>query len=163
MNGDAKRVEELQIADFMAYPVWHYINRDELGETSVQPVKEIPVANLIGKIIGTQIRLANGDTLWALIGNVNADNSRVTEHFLTLSIERGRKWFALARYFDFNCTTHGPEALANFLALNVNQVFPISYDITRFARGDQSALSGQILKEPRERLTHAELIEMAVQ
>jgi len=47
----------------------------------------------------------------------------LTEHFLTLSIESGGKWFHLARYHDFNRAEHGPEALAHCLGLRVDGAF----------------------------------------
>ena len=118
--------------------------------------------NLTGKVVGTQVTLANGQHAWALIGNIDATNARLTEHFLTLSIERGGCWFTLARYHDFGYTENGPDALAHFLVLPVDAVFPISYDVRQYAKGDAATLSGQIRKEPRERLSRAEIIAKAV-
>ena len=46
-----------------------------------------------------------------LIGNIDVKNPRLTEHFLTLSIEQGGKWFALTRYHVYDCSDQGPEAL----------------------------------------------------
>lgn len=37
-----------------------------------------------------------------------------------------------------------------------------SHDISRYSRGDMDALAGKIEAEPRERLTRAEIIGMAV-
>src|SRR5262249_43701394 len=153
MNSDVKLVETLTVADIKAHPVWRYLNNDELGETAVRPVKRIPVANLVNRIIGTEVCLANGTSVWATICNVDGKNARKNEHFLTIAIERGGKWFHLARYHDIDSDTRGPEALAQFLGLEVSQVFPISYDITRYAKGNAAALCGTIPHEPREKLT----------
>ena len=68
----------------------------------------------------------------------------------------------LSRYFDVDYSENGPEALARFLGLDVDEVFPISYDITRYADGNRASLVGSILKEPREKLTRAQLIALAV-
>jgi hypothetical protein len=57
---------------------------------------------------------------------------------------------------------NGPEALAIFLGKDVSQIFPISYDLTAYATGEESVLIGEVLKEPRERLTRSEIIAMAV-
>jgi hypothetical protein len=92
----------------------------------------------------------------ALIGNYNVTNPRDTQHFLTLSIERGGEWFHLARYHDVDFTDRGPEALARFLGLHVDDVFPISVDVRRYVRGDPKALIAIVLKEPQERLTEEE-------
>ena len=109
------------------------------------------------KEIGTQVRLANGSHVRATIGNVDVAHPRATQHFLFLSIERGGEWFHLARYFDFDFTTHGPEALARFLGLPVDDVFPISVDIRRYVRGNPATLALTVPKQPRERLTREEL------
>jgi hypothetical protein len=143
--------------------VWQYTNREGGGdETYVRPVKRIPVSNLTGKVVGTQVLLANGQTAWALIGNVDPANARLTEHFMTLSVERDETWFTMARYHDLDYPEKGPVALARFLELPVDEVFPIIYDIRRYASGDPAALSGKIRKEPRERLSRAEIIALAV-
>jgi hypothetical protein len=101
--------------------------------------------------------------VWAIIGNVSAGDPRSTEHFLTLSVERSGRWFFLPRYHDFDYGERGPEALARFLSLSPDDVFPIAYDLSPYVEGgDPAALSGTITKEPREKLTRAELIAMAL-
>lgn len=157
-----KRVESLRINDIRKHPVWEYVNDDKLGETVVRPHDQLPVRNLNGRVAGTRIHLANCSHVWALIGNVDTHNPRLTEHFLTLSVYRNRRWFVLARYHDFDYDDHGPAALASFLEMSIDEVFPISYDLSEVAEGDPAALIGRILKEPRERLPRAELIAMAV-
>ena len=131
------------------------------GEILVVPARP-PVATLQNRLVAARVRLVNGDYVWALIGNVDPDSARITEHFLTLSIEREGRWFRLARYHDFDCAERGPEALSRFLDLPVSAVFPIEYDIRRFVKTWSPALAGAVLAEPRERLTRAELIALAV-
>jgi len=147
-----KAAESLTVSDFEAHPVWQFVNNDVLGETMVKPVRKLPVVELTGKIVGTRVDLANGGKAWALIGNVNPWNPRKTEHLVTLSIERGGEWFHLARYHDFDYEERGAEALSLFLGLGVDEVFPISSDLRRYAEGDAAALVGSVLKEPRKRL-----------
>jgi hypothetical protein len=155
-------VESLQVSHFAVNPVWEYLNDDDLGETAVRPVEQLPAENSNGKVFGVQVQLANGIPVWGSICNVVGNNPRSTEHFLTLSIERGEQWFHLARYHDYDYAENGPDALARFLGLPVDDVFPISYDISRYVKGDPAALSGKILEEPREKLTRDEIISMAV-
>jgi hypothetical protein len=128
----------------------------------VRPIKKLPVKNLIGRVAAVSVRLANGSTAWALIGNVDVDNPRLTEHFLTLSILRDGFWFTMARYHDFDAAEHSPDALAKFCDLGLDDVFPISYDISHISLGDLAALVGTIEKEPRDRLTRAQIIALAV-
>lgn len=162
MIENVKAVDSLTVADLQAFPVWQYTSRESVDETFVRPVKRTPVASLTGKIIGTQVALANNERVWALIGNVDSTNPRMTEHFLSLSVERNGRWFTLARYHDFDFAEHGPAVLAEFLGLTVDETFPIAYDIRQVTQGDEAALQGQIRKAPRERLSRAEIIAMAV-
>ena len=161
MVENVKAVDSLTVADLQAFPVWQYTDREDVDETFVRPVKRLPVASLAGKVVGTQIALANARRVWALIGNVDPANPRITEHFLTLSVEHESHWFTLARYHDFDFAEHGPEALARFFGLTVDEVFPMTYDIRKVAQGDDAALQGQILKMPRVRLSRSEIIAMA--
>ena len=157
-----KPVHLLQVSDLQANPVWQFVGNDLPNETYVRPVTRIPVGKLMGKIVGTQVLLANGARVWALIANIQPDNPRFTEHFVNLSFERNSQWFHLARYHDFDYVEHGPGALAEFLGLRVEDVFPVSYDIRPYASGDPSALAGKVWKDPQERLSRAEIIAMAV-
>ena len=162
MTDLTKSVESLRASDLEKFPVWRYTNRDLSNELSVRPLKRLPVSSLTGNIVGVRVKLANGQLRWALIGNVDETNARMTEHLLTLSLEQDGKWLSLARYHDFDYQNRGPDALARSLGLTVDQVFPIEYDLRPYASGDEAALNGIIPREPRERLTRAEIIAMAV-
>ena len=157
-----KPAESLTVADFKAHPVWEFLNDDEIGETMARPVEKLPVETLDDRLMGTQVRLANGLEVWGLFGNFDVTNPRATQHFLALSIERGGKWFHLARYHDVDFASRGPEALARFLGLGVEDVFPITVDVRRYVRGDPAAVTAIVLREPRERLTNEELIAMSI-
>jgi hypothetical protein len=161
MNMQSKSITALTVADIAVQSVWEYTNSDA-DETSVRPVATVPVTTLTGRVVATEILLANGSRAWALIGNVDATNPRLTEHFLTLSVHKGGQWFALSRYHDFDYDEHGPAALAAFLGLEVDDVFPITFDLRGLVKGDSAALAGSIQKEPRERLTRSEIIALAV-
>ena len=86
-------------------------------------------------MVGVRVRLANGEEVWGLIGNVDASNPRLTQHVLTLSTFHGGRWFTMARYHDIGAEKNGPNVLARFLGLPVDNVFPIAYDIRRFCVG----------------------------
>jgi hypothetical protein len=68
----------------------------------------------------------------------------------------------MARYHDFDCDQRGPAALANFLGLKIEQVFPILYDVSDCCLGDPSVISGGIPKEPKKKLSRAELMALAM-
>ena len=164
MSKHTKRVEDLTVTDLKSFPVWEYTNTEgPLGETAVQPVTKIPVSNLDGRLVGTRIRLANHSHVWAIISNVDSNNPWATQHFLTLSVFNNGKCFDMARYHDIGGEERGPADLAAFLGLPVEEVFPISYDLSPFSLGESAALVGTIPKEPKERLTRAAIIKLAVQ
>ena len=159
----SKDVSALTAADFEEFPVWEFTNTDEdRGETIVRPVENMPVDSMGGRLIGTKVRLANGSQAWALLGNMDLLNLRLNQHFLTISIWRSGRWFLMARYHDFDVAQRGPEELARFLELDVDDVFPIFYDISRICSGQPSVTIGSVLKEPGERLSGADLIALAV-
>jgi hypothetical protein len=157
-----KPIDALDVSDLQAHAVWQYANVEGANETLIRPIRRLPVARLAGRVVATRVQLANGTCVWGLLGNIDESSARLTEHFLTLSLLQERQWFTLARYHDFDYSENGPDALARFLGLPVDEVFPIAYDIRHYVKGDSAALAGRIPKEPRERLARAELIALAV-
>ena len=157
-----KKIENLKINDLEKFPVWQYANSDSKGETLVEPIKRYPVKSMTGKIIGVEVTFSNGRKNWAIIGNVDSSNSGLTEHFITISLECNGRWFTLARYHDIDYPQNGIDALATLVKMPVDEIFPITYDISPYAIGEKSALVGKILKEPKNKLTRSEIIALAV-
>jgi hypothetical protein len=160
MKNMAKPVDALTVADLKAHPVWQFTGSDEPDEVHVRPLKRVPVGKFDGKLIGVEVTLANGQKAWAIVGNIDPARPRLTEHCLTISVERDGKWFHLARYHDFDAAVRGPKALAAFLQLPIDAVFPIAYDVQRFGKGNPAVLLGHIPKRPREPLTRSEIIDL---
>src|SRR5947209_7640784 len=95
-----KTLPHINTTDFEKFPVWEFTESKHAGEACLIPVAGIPVSTRSNRIVGTRVRLRNGKTCWAILGNIDLSNGRSTEHFLTLSIERNGQWFDLARYHD---------------------------------------------------------------
>ena len=158
-----KLVDELTPDDFKAFTVWEFTNSDEdIDETVMRPVKSRRVRSLANRIVGVRVKLANGSERRAIIGNVHLRDPQHTKHILSLTVFDRRRSFTLARYHDFYARTHGPRALAKFLRLPLSSVFPISYDISEHCLGERSVLVGTIEARPKERLTRAQIIALAV-
>lgn len=155
-------IECITTEEIRETPVWRFASKPRSDETELIPVRKFPCKNLNGRLVGTQVTLADGSFVWSFLGNIDTSNPRLTEHFITISIESNGKWFHLARYHDFDFAERSPVCLAAFLGKDVDSVFPIKYDIRSFAEGESDALTGLIEKEPHERLTRAEIIAMAV-
>ena len=98
------------------------------------------------------------------LGNIDERDARATEQFALLKVFHDGRSFMLARYHDifFDAASNGPEALARFLQLPIDEVFPISFDLRALVLGAPAALVGAIHKEPRERLTRSELTQLAL-
>jgi hypothetical protein len=160
MPGMTRTPEQLCGADLEQYPVWEYHNPDDVF---LRPVLKWPVDSLRGRIVGTKLRLCNGSEVWGILTNIFLQDVRKTEHFLSIWVERGGKWCGLARYHDVDRERRGPASLAAFLELSLDQVFPISYDISTVANGLPETVHGMILTAPRARLNRTQLIELALE
>jgi hypothetical protein len=154
-----KTIDSISVEDIVSHPVWEFSNREPF---SIAPVKGTPCTTLAGRIVGTQVVLADGDKVWALIGNIDLEKPLLTEHFITLSVFSNNQWFHLARYHDFDYKDRGPEQLSEFLGKPIKNLFPIYYDIRKTLKIELPAACGVIQKEPSEKLSREALIAMAV-
>ena len=162
LGDNAKLFSLIKVSDLEQHPVWKVILDDDSVDVSVFPVQTLPVIKLDSRFVGTRVRLANEQVAWAMLFNVDLTDLRKTEHLVQLRIEHNGRWFRLARYWDVDAESNGPNALAELLGIPVDEVFPIHYALTGVARGLASVIKGQVPKEPRERLPRDEVITMCV-
>jgi hypothetical protein len=163
---DCMPVGELTIADLQRNPVWEYdlANEAEHDETWVKPVKAIPVSDLSNRIVGTEAVLACGATIHCDLGNISLNSATQTKHFLALSVYgEDDKTFQLARYFDTDYDSSGPQALADFLGRPLEEVFPISYDISKVASGLPDVIKATIPASPSEKLTRQQIMRLVME
>ena len=160
----SKPVNLLTTDDILKNPVWAYVDSPKIDqdETFVNPVSDLPCKDLEGKIVGTEVKLACGKNIFAIIGNIDIKNPELSEHFLTISFFKNGVWYTLSRYHDSDYSTNGPTGLALFLGLELSEIFPIEYDISMYINTTSNILIGQIAQEPQKKLTAAELIKLAV-
>ena len=161
-----KPVNGLTPKDFLETPIWESVDDCEENapyETYMRAVAEIPVVSLACRIVGVKLILSNGESLFGILGNVDLDNPIKTKHFLTITVFKHGKTFNLARYHDVDYDQNNEDALASFLELEVDSVFPIRYDISGVALGHSDCLSGSIPREPKLRFTEDDLIKLALE
>jgi hypothetical protein len=157
-----KPVADLTLADVSQAVIWKFVD-DGGGEDRVTPVSvTLPLGDLRGLLVRTEIKLANNEVRYALVGNIDPTDAQQNKHFLTFTVFDAAGSFQLARYHDVGASRHGPEQLARFLNRNVDDVFPIEYDLTREVGGDRSVLAGAVKRIPDEQLPVAELIRLAM-
>ncbi len=158
-----KHFLDLTRADFESHPIWENDLSDEAGdedERYFMPVKKLPADDLDGCLAGVQVRLANGKRVWCRMENVDLHNLRRTEQLLYASFEKEGKWFGLSRYWDPWYKKKNPAALAEFLGLPLDEVFPITYDLRPHVIGTAPSATGVITKEPRERLSEEQVMKI---
>lgn len=103
-----KAVSSLRVEDLKKHPVWQFVASDDC-ELCVTPVRRLPASGLRGKLLATRVSLADGTWCWALFGNLNGKDPRLSEIFLTDSIWNGNRWFYLAGYFDSDYAVLAPS------------------------------------------------------
>ena len=155
-------VEKITEALFRANPVWEFINDDETDETLVKPVKKLPVSSCDGRLVGCELRLADGSTIFGFLGNLDLTKADRNQHFLTLSLFLNGSIEHLARYHDIDFSDSGPASLAQKIGKKEEDIFPISYDISLCAIGSGDCIHGLIQKEPKQKLTRSEIIMLAL-
>jgi hypothetical protein len=119
------------------------------------------VTDLSNRVVGIPVKFACGTTVFALLGNIELQHLRKTQQFLEISLHiADDDWFSLGRYYHVDYHRHGPEALAQYVNLSLDEIFPITYDISAVARGIEAVVKGSIPLEPAERLTDDERIAL---
>lgn len=158
-----KLVHELNTRDFLDSPVWRYSD-DEFGELVVEPIGSYPVQTLENSVVGVRATFANGLKLWVLFANFDLNDVKKNRHFLSVTFfDDEEQIYTFPRYFDVGFDSAIQTELSDILQMGVEDIFPISYDLTSIASGDPSILLGSFRLVPEtERLTETELIELAV-
>jgi hypothetical protein len=158
------RVDALTPAMLKKHPIWEFLPESaDRDEAFVTVVERLPVRTLSNRLVATDLTLNNGKIVLALLGNIDLRDPDSNDHFLTVAVFDGRgRRFDLARYHDVDFKTRGPKQLASFLRLKVSEVFPMSYDVTPVARGAESCRKGTVRGKVSKRLSHQQLIALAL-
>ena len=164
MDMEPKPVGEIEIADLMDHPVWEAdVPTGQITDnTWVRPADEFPADLPCNGIIGTHVRFMNGGEEWGVLCNLTPSSPRKTAQFLAVWISIDGQWFHLARYFDADYDQRGPQQLADAMGLGVEEVFPISYDVSDVVLGDPDVMAGTILAEPAEQLSQEERTRLSL-
>jgi hypothetical protein len=144
------------------FPIWEFAPESVAADDLIRPVSTLPVSSLDGRLIATRGLLAGGLEVWILVGNLDIDDAKTSEHFLTLSVFNRGKWFHLARYHDPDFASRGPAALCRFLNLQMEEVFPIKMDMRKYCVGMAAHLQVSLRSEPESRLTKDELMALVL-
>src|SRR5262249_20707365 len=123
-----KPADKLSPSDFTRHRVWEFVNyleSETADETYVRPVVQVPVDCLGNRLVGAKLALANGQKLFGILGNIDLADPLSTEHFLCVTVFRpSGESITLARYHDVDYSRRDAVALAAFLCLPLDAVFP---------------------------------------
>ena len=172
----AKPCDKLTPSDLEKFPVWTFDLGNEgvsgRDETWMVPVKKLPVTTLSNCGCKANATLACGRKVDAMVWSVDLKSIRQTQQFIAISFWFKTKRWNLSRYYELERPfvdekgfreTHAPADLALKLGLEINEVFPISYDLSRYAVGIPETVRGQILVEPIEKLDLKQRIALSLE
>jgi len=150
-----KEVSALTPLDLRQYPVWEYVfdldrvpecDQDMPTDTSVTPVKELPVDDTGNCVIGTKVKLNNGTQEWAMLSGLTlpSPDGRTGTVFVHLFDQKRAEWadFPPRDYPVYRADA--PREVSALLGLAMEDVFPLSYDIRGLVAGPEQMLQGTI-------------------
>jgi len=155
--------EELTEAMLRECPVWEFCNEDGIGETVVRPVKKLPVVDTRGCLLACEFQLADGSRLFGQMRNLSLHDEEKNRHFLSIGVFVHGVLERLALYHEAWYDEQDPGAFAAKLAKRIEDVFPISYDVSSLATGSPACVKGTIPREPARRLSRDALIKLAIE
>ncbi len=151
-----KKISELTVADLKRQPVWRFVS---VSSTEVVPVETLPPRSFESLVIGAEVQLADESWVWALLQNFSLSGAAVNDHFLNLTFDIQGSWFVLARYHDPWIESHGPQKLAQLLNRNLEQIFPIRFDLRKTLKSLDSAFVSEVKMEPDVELTRDQVMQ----
>lgn len=166
-----KPCDKITPEDLAKHPVWTFDLKNEAlpgrDETWMVPVTKLPVSSLNNHGCLANAVLACGKKMTAMLWSIDLTSQRRTEQFIAIAFWLNDRWWHLSqRPFlseSGNLESHLPNDLASKLGLDLNEVFPIAYDISQIAIGPSEITQGKILIEPREKLTKSQRMALALQ
>lgn len=153
----------LTVADLQRHPVWEFGNYSGQSECELAPVTDIPCLEMTGRLVGTEFRFADGNSCLGVLGGVTPNCPEYAEFLLSISFTKNGEWFHLSNPHQFDYARFGPPQLAAFLKKRIDEIFPISFDISEFVIGHPSAVRGTINEKPSRVATLTEIIDMVAQ
>ena len=146
-----KQASDLRPVDFAAHPVWEFAP-EEIGidECSMIPVLDLPVENLDQRCLGTEVILADGTKVWAILyelwPQMTVEQLISSQKFRFFRGDSACDWPAE----DFQPGTVDADGLADFLDRGVEAVFPFTYDVSKLVVGEQAVTRRSVAREEED-------------
>jgi hypothetical protein len=116
-------------------------------------VRRLPVRCLGNRVAATTLSLSNGQRLFGTLDNVSLDHPPATRQFIGVSLYVGGNDLQLQRAQTPTFPCVNAPGIVRALGLRVEDVFPLSYDLTGLAVGHAEVIRGTIPAERPERLS----------
>jgi hypothetical protein len=156
-----KIMSELRINDFMKYPVWEWDLRSDT-DCTIKSIDKYPVSEMSNRIVGTYCKTNSNDEIFCVISNIDLEDPKATDLFITISVMEEDREFYLARYFDVDYDRNGPESLSKWLNKKMEDIFPISWDISKIVSGKSIVKRGIINSIIKNKLTEEEIMKFSL-
>ncbi|HEX4141255.1 MAG TPA: hypothetical protein VHY09_12970 [Candidatus Methylacidiphilales bacterium] len=167
----AKPADKLTPSDWKKYPVWTFDLDNESApgrdETWMVPAKKLPVSDLRNCGCRANARLASGREIDAVLWNIRLQSDPKEEelwkNFARLQISKGSspfvpklqysvwvrdRWWVSENDGGFmslvDFKKRNASDMANALGETLDEIFPISYDISALASGPAAVVKGKI-------------------
>lgn len=165
-KNEAIKLTDLRPADVERAWLWQFVPAGDDGVLRLKPVKAGRTAKKFhARDVGAMVELADGSRMPALIEGISLDVPEFSRHNrqLILWIE-DHGWFALAQYFvnDDVQAERGPHVLCGLLKKDVEQVFPIRFDISARSDIPAACLAGAFEPAPAWGLPQEEVMGLLV-
>ena len=164
-----KPIATVTEAEFRRFPLWRYTldERANEDETWASPIRLLPPLKLSAKspaglaCIATDLRFADGSTHFGLLSPLSGV-AELDEQATTVSVFFAGARLDLAGYYDVETDRLSPNDFAKQLDRRIEQVFPISYDVSKFFGGPPSKWRGMVFERPQRPLSREEYIDLIV-
>jgi hypothetical protein len=167
MASKSKRLREIKPKDLEEYWLWRSVPAKSDGELRVRPVKVEKTTKgfSAGSLAATKVKCADGSQYWALIEGIHPDKPEFSKHNRELRLfVDGFGWFQLAQYFDSDeyRHKHGENVLCTLLGKTIEDVFPISFDLSDKSDSGSPCLVGTFEINPAWGLAREEIMNLLV-
>jgi hypothetical protein len=141
-----KAVTEISTTDLAEHPIWEYCDSTNEDGYALVPLTDLPVDSLDQRIVGTRVTLGNGTMLWAVLSGGDLSLPTFVEEDSGLILYVDDERVSLGSAWERELPGYGAGDLCRKLGLTMEEVFPITFDVSHLVTGDRPALRGQFTK-----------------
>lgn len=166
MNTHPVKLTDLRPIDLQKTWLWTVVASRADGALRLKPETLAKTDKFKGRLIASQVSLADGTKLSALIEGIDPEAPGFSRHNKELYVwVDGHGWFQLAQYFvsEELKAVRGDDVLCRILQKPIQDVFPIHFDVRHRAKTESPCLIGSFEHNPSWGLTQYQVMEILVE